>query len=89
MDIARDGAGRLVEHANIQSCCLQLESGRSLDQIIIRDFVILHAKNKITGPSSPGEQAYPRIIPQVPTTNDDKTIHPPTIIHVYTGEAVC
>ena len=40
MDTARDGAGRLVEHANRQSCCLQLDSGRSLDQII-RDFLIL------------------------------------------------
>ena len=30
----------LVEYANRQSCCLQLDSGRSLDQII-RDFVIL------------------------------------------------
>ena len=37
MDTARDGAGRLVEHANRQSCCLKLDSGRSLDQII-RDF---------------------------------------------------
>ena len=37
MDTARDGAGRLLEHANRQSCCLQLDSGRSLDQII-RDF---------------------------------------------------
>ena len=35
MDTARDGAGRLVEHANRQSCCLQLDSGRSLDQIIV------------------------------------------------------
>ena len=36
MDTARDdGAGRLVEHANRQSCCLQLESRRSLDQIIL------------------------------------------------------
>ena len=34
MDIARDGAGRLVQHANRQSCCLQLDSGRTLDQII-------------------------------------------------------
>ena len=42
MDTARDGAGRLIviEHANRQSCCLQLDSGRSLDQII-RDFVIV------------------------------------------------
>ena len=40
MDTARDGDGRLVEHANRQSCCLQLDSGRPLDQII-RDFVIL------------------------------------------------
>ena len=40
MDIARDGAGRLVEHANRKSCCLQLDSVRSLDQII-RDFVNL------------------------------------------------
>ena len=48
MDTARDGAGRLVEHANRQSCCLQLDSGRSLDQII-RDFVILEfiAKRRI------------------------------------------
>ena len=38
MDTARDGAGRLVEHANRQSCCLQLDSSRSLDQII-RDFL--------------------------------------------------
>ena len=37
MDTVRDGAGRLVEHANRQSCCLQLDSGRSLDQTI-RDF---------------------------------------------------
>ena len=37
MDTARDGAGRLVEHANSRSCCLQLDNGRSLDQII-RDF---------------------------------------------------
>ena len=35
MDTARgNGAGRLVEHANRQSCCLQLDRGRSLDQII-------------------------------------------------------
>ena len=40
MDTARDGAGRLVEYANRQSCCLQLDGGRSLDQII-HDFVIL------------------------------------------------
>ena len=41
MDTARDGAGRLlVEHTNKQSCCLKLDSGRSLDQII-RAFVIL------------------------------------------------
>ena len=40
MDTAQDGAGRLVEHANRQRCCLQLDSGRLLDQII-RDFVIL------------------------------------------------
>ena len=40
MDTAQGGAGRLVEHANRQSCCLQLDSGRLLDQII-RDFVIL------------------------------------------------
>ena len=42
MDTARDSAGGLlvIEHANRQSCCLQLDSGRSLDQII-RDFVIL------------------------------------------------
>ena len=40
MDTARDGAGRLLEHANRQSCCSQLDSGRSLDQII-RDFLIL------------------------------------------------
>ena len=40
MDTAGDGAGRLVAHANRQSCCLQLDSGRSLDQIV-RDFVIL------------------------------------------------
>ena len=33
MDSARDGAGKLVEHANRQSCCLELDSGRSLDQI--------------------------------------------------------
>ena len=38
MDTARNGAGRLVEHANRQSCCLQLDIGRSLDQKI-RDFV--------------------------------------------------
>ena len=37
---APDGAGRMVEHANKKSCCLHLDSGRSLDQII-RDFVIL------------------------------------------------
>ena len=37
MDTARNGAGRLLEHANRQSCCLQLDSGRSMDQII-RDF---------------------------------------------------
>ena len=35
MDTARDGAGRLVEHATRQSCCLQLDSGRSLGQIIL------------------------------------------------------
>ena len=49
MDSARDDAGRLVQHANRQSCCLQLNSGRSLDQII-RDFVILEfivAKRRI------------------------------------------
>ena len=40
MDTARDGAGRLVEHANRQTCCSQLDGGRSMDQII-RDFVIL------------------------------------------------
>ena len=40
VDTVRDGAGRLVEHAKRQSCCLQLDRGRSLDQII-RDFVIL------------------------------------------------
>ena len=40
MDTAREGAGRLVQHANRQSCCLQLDSGRSLDQKI-RAFVIL------------------------------------------------
>ena len=40
IDTPRDGAGRLVEHANRQGCCLQLDSGRSLDPII-RDFVIL------------------------------------------------
>ena len=34
MDTARDGAGRLVEQANRQSRCVQLDSGRSLDQII-------------------------------------------------------
>ena len=34
MDTTRDGAGKLVEHASRQSCCLQLDSGRSLDQII-------------------------------------------------------
>ena len=34
MDTAQDGADRLVEHANRQSCCLQLDSGRSLDQMI-------------------------------------------------------
>ena len=39
VNTARDGAGRLVDHANRQSYCLQLDSGRSLDQII-RDFVI-------------------------------------------------
>ena len=39
MHTARDGAGGLVEHANRQSCCSQLDSGRSLDQIIC-DFVI-------------------------------------------------
>ena len=38
VDTARNGAaGRLVEQANSQSGCLQLDSGRSLDQII-RDF---------------------------------------------------
>ena len=37
MDTARGGAGRLVEHANTHSCCIQLDSGRSLDQII-RDY---------------------------------------------------
>ena len=37
MDTARGGAGRMVEHANRQSCCIQLDSGRSLHQII-RDF---------------------------------------------------
>ena len=40
MDIARGDAGRLVEHANRQSCCLQLDSGRSLDQIIC-DLIML------------------------------------------------
>ena len=45
IDTPRDGAGRLVEHANRQGCyrqgcCLQLDSGRSLDPII-HDFVIL------------------------------------------------
>ena len=34
MDTSRDGAGRLVKHASRQSCCLQLDSGPSLDQII-------------------------------------------------------
>ena len=35
MDTARDGASRLlvIEHASRQRCCLQLDSGRSLDQI--------------------------------------------------------
>ena len=37
MDTARDGAGTLVQHANRQSYCLQLDSGRPLDPII-RDF---------------------------------------------------
>ena len=32
VDTARDGAGRLAEHANRQNCCLQLDSGRSQDQ---------------------------------------------------------
>ena len=40
MDTARGGAGRLVEHAARQSFCLQLDRGRSLNQII-RDFDIL------------------------------------------------
>ena len=40
MDTARNGAARLVKYANRQSCCSQLDSGRSLDQII-RAFVIL------------------------------------------------
>ena len=38
MDTARDGAGRLVEHANRQSCYLLLHTGRSLEDQTIRDF---------------------------------------------------
>ena len=48
MDTARDGADRLVKHANGQSCCLQLDSCRPLVHKI-RDFVILQfiARRKI------------------------------------------
>ena len=37
VDTARNGAGILVEHANRQGCCLQLDSGRSLDPVF-REF---------------------------------------------------
>ena len=40
VDTVRDGAGRLVERANRQSFCFQLNSGRALDQIV-RDFLIV------------------------------------------------
>ena len=40
MDTAREGAGRLVKHANRPGCCLKLDSGRSQDQIR-RHFLIL------------------------------------------------
>ena len=40
MDTARNGAGRLVEHANIQDGSLQLDSGRWRDQVF-REYWLL------------------------------------------------
>ena len=41
MDTARNGADRLVEHANRQDGCMLLNNGRSLGQVF-RDFSRFH-----------------------------------------------